>query len=122
MNLNLRWFTWLGLICTPFLIAGGQVLFKLASREVGDFNLRGVVRLLFSPYLITALVVYGLGTIIWIYVLRSVPLTIAYSFMGLTFCVVPVLALLWLNEPLTWKYAGGAVLIMTGMLIINTQG
>ena len=122
MNLNLRWFTWLGLICTPVLIAGGQVLFKLASRDVGDFTLRGVVRLLFSPYLISALVVYGLGTIVWIYVLRSVPLTIAYSFMGLTFCVVPVLALLWLNEPLTLKYAGGAVLIMAGLLVINTQG
>lgn len=118
---DLRWSTWFGLIATPFLIASGQVLFKLTSRTVGDFGVSGLTRLIFNPYLLSALVLYGLGTVVWIYVLKAVPLTIAYSFMALTFCVVPVLAHLWLHEPLTWKYGLGALLIMGGMLLINTQ-
>ncbi len=116
-----RLFTWVGLIATPALIAGGQVLFKLASRRTGDFDMTGLLHLAFNPFLLLALVLYGFGTIVWIYVLKTVPLTIAYSFMALTFCVVPVLANLWLDEALTWRYGFGAALIVAGMLTINTQ-
>lgn len=118
---ELKTATWVGLISTPLLIAGGQVLFKLASRQTGDFGANGLLRLLLNPYLLVALVVYGFGTIVWIYVLKAVPLTIAYSFMALTFCAVPLMASLWLDEPLTWRYAVGAALIMSGMLTINVR-
>ena len=121
MNLDFRLMTWVGLICTPFLIAAGQVLFKLTSREVGDFNASGLFALLLNPYLLTALAVYGTGTIVWIYVLKNVPLTIAYSFMALTFCIVPILSHWFFGEPLSWKYAVGVALIIAGMLMINAQ-
>ncbi len=51
--------------------------------------------------------------------IKSVPLTLAYSFMGLTFCFVPLLAQLFLGETLTLRYAFGAALIVAGMLAIN---
>ncbi len=75
--------------------------------------------LLLNPVLLAALVLYGLGTVIWIYVLKAVPLTIAYSFMGLTFCFVPLLAQVFLGEALTVRYVIGAAFIMAGMLAIN---
>lgn len=53
--------------------------------------------------------------------LKAVPLTIAYSFIALTFSAVPLMASLWLDAPLTWRYAIGAVLIMSGMLTINVR-
>ncbi|WP_313293352.1 EamA family transporter, partial [Rhizobium rhizoryzae] len=79
----------------------------------------GLLSLALNPILIAALILYGLGTIIWIYVLKSVPLTIAYSFMGLTFCFVPVLAQIFFGEPLSLRYAVGAFLIIAGLLTIN---
>lgn len=111
---------WLGLTGTPLLIACGQVLFKLTSRSTGDFSAQGLIHLLLNPLLISALVVYGVGTIIWIFVLKTVPLTIAYSFMALTFCFVPLLASLFLGEALTLRYAIGAVLLIAGMIVINS--
>jgi drug/metabolite transporter (DMT)-like permease len=120
-DLNLRPSTWVGLVSTPVLIASGQVLFKLASRDAGAFDAGGVFRLLLNPFLLAALALYGFGTLVWIHVLKTVPLTIAYSFMALTFCVVPVMAHAWLDEALTWRYGGGALLIMGGMLLINSQ-
>ncbi|APO73163.1 small multidrug resistance protein [Rhizobium etli 8C-3] len=111
--------TWIGLVGTPLLIASGQVLFKLASAATGEFSVRNVLVLLLNPVLLAALLLYGLGTIIWIYVLKAVPLTIAYSFMGLTFCFVPLLAQLFLGEALTVRYAIGAAFIIAGMLAIN---
>lgn len=117
---RLRAATWIGLVCTPLLIAAGQVLFKLASRRVGGLDAEGLLQLAKNPFLLAALALYGFGTIVWVYVLKSVPLTIAYSFMALTFCAVPLMAQLFLHEPLTWRYGAGAALIMLGMVIVNT--
>ena len=111
--------TWLGLLGTPLLIAVGQVLFKLVSGSVTGVSFRELLALSQNPVLIAALVLYGLGTLVWIYVLKSVPLTIAYSFMGLTFCFVPLMASLFLGEPVGLRYAVGTVLIFAGLLAIN---
>jgi drug/metabolite transporter (DMT)-like permease len=111
--------TWAGLLGTPLLIATGQVLFKLTSAQAGRPDLRGLATLLVNPVLISALALYGFGTIIWIYILKSVPLTIAYSFMGLTFCFVPLLAQVFLGEAVTLRYVVGSIFIIAGMLAIN---
>jgi undecaprenyl phosphate-alpha-L-ara4N flippase subunit ArnE len=111
--------TWLGLVGTPLLIAMGQILFKMTSSTTSELSWRGLFGLATNPVLIAALLIYGFGTIVWIYVLRTVPLTLAYSFMGLTFCFVPLLAQLFFGEPLTLRYALGAGLIFAGLLAIN---
>ncbi|MBD9374366.1 transporter [Rhizobium sp. ARZ01] len=111
---------WFGLLGTPLLIAAGQVLFKLTSATTGEFGPRGLVHLLFNPLMIGALAIYGIGTVIWIFVLKSVPLTIGYSFMALTFCFIPLLASIFLGETLTLRYFVGAFLIIGGMVVINS--
>jgi len=40
--------------------------------------------------------------------------------MALTFLIVPVLALYFLGETLTLRYAIGALLIMAGLLVIHS--
>lgn len=107
-----------GLVVTPAMIATGQVLFKLASDRTGGADLAGLAGLLTNPFLILALVIYGLGTIIWIYLLKSVPLSFAYPFMALTFCLVPLLAWYFLGEPLTWRKGFGTMLVMAGLVVI----
>jgi undecaprenyl phosphate-alpha-L-ara4N flippase subunit ArnE len=118
--LNLSVPVWIGLLGTPLLIASGQVLFKLTSATTGGLDARGLAGLIFNPIFLAALVLYGIGTVIWIFVLKQVPLTIAYSFMGLTFCFVPLLALYFLGEPLTLRYLFGVALIVGGMVAINS--
>jgi drug/metabolite transporter (DMT)-like permease len=114
----LPWPVLAGLVLTPVMIAAGQVLFKLASEQAGSVSASGLIGLAANPYLLAALAIYGLGTIIWIFVLKAVPLNYAYPFMALTFCVVPLLAMWVLGEPLTWKIAAGTGLIMAGLIVI----
>ena len=58
-----------------------------------------------------ALVLYVGATILWVYVLKHVPLNVAYPFMGLAFLVVPVAAALFAGEPLAARHLlGGAVI------------
>nr|WP_225165036.1 transporter [Ensifer sp. IC4062] len=120
MAFNLAPAVWFGLIFTPILISTGQILFKLTSARTDGFDFKGLAALVANPTLLAALALYGLGTIIWIFTLRSVPLTLAYSFMALTFCFVPLFAALFLGEALTIRYAAGAALIIGGMIVINS--
>lgn len=110
---------WALLLATPLMIAIGQVLFKLTSEKLvttgGSFHTA-----LFNPVFILALVIYGSATLLWIYVLKKIPLAYAYSFMALTFVLVPLMAALWLGETLTLRYALGAVFIIIGLLIVQT--
>lgn len=108
-----------GLVLTPLLISAGQVLFKLTSARAGALSAAGLLGMLLDPYLIAAFAIYGFGTVVWVFVLKTVPLTVAYPFMALTFCAVPLLAWSMLGEPLGLRYILGTVLIMAGLVVVN---
>jgi len=107
------------LLATPFMIAIGQVLFKVTSQRLVD-NEGKFYTVLFDPVMIAALAIYGSATLLWIYVLKTVPLSYAYSFMAMTFVLVPIMAYFWLGDAITLRYAGGAACIITGLLIIHS--
>ena len=109
----------ISLFATPFMIAVGQVLFKLTSAKLSASG-SGFHTIFFEPLFILALVIYGGATLLWIHVLKTVPLAYAYSFMALTFVLVPLLAALWMGETVTLKYAIGAALIIVGLIVIQT--
>ncbi len=94
-------------------------MFKQASKKMTTPG-HNIVQLLFDPVFIGALALYGAATILWMYVLKVVPLAYAYSFMALTFVIVPVFAWFWLGETVNLKYVIGAALIIFGLLFIHS--
>jgi len=113
---------WIGLILTPMTLGGGQILFKISSGRMGEANLAGFIRLITDPVFILAITIYALATFAWVFVLRSVPLSFAYSFMALTFVIVPILSALLLGEVLTIRNYIGAALIIGGLMVVTTGG
>jgi len=101
------------------MIAVGQVLFKQTSERLSASG-KAFHSIAFDPLFVLALAIYGSATVLWIYVLKHVPLAYAYSFMALTFVLVPLMAALWLGETVTLKYAIGAALIIAGLMIVQT--
>lgn len=69
-------------------IAAGQILFKLSAitmHQAGNvFAPRGVKILLF------ALILYGITTLAWVWVLQKIELGHAYPLMALAFVLVPI--------------------------------
>jgi drug/metabolite transporter (DMT)-like permease len=96
-------------------ISIGQLLFKQAAVSIRaahqwqDWLLNG--------WLIAALVLYGLTTLAWIWVLRETPLRLAYPFMGLAFLIVPVMSWLFLGEQLRGTTLAGGALILVGVAL-----
>lgn len=102
---------------------GGQLLFKLAAdRVAGETSLGGMaVRLVSVPAMWGALVLYAITILAWVWVLRTVPLSIAYSAVALVFVFVPLLAAWLFKEPLTLQFALGTALIGAGVLLVQLQ-
>ena len=101
------------LLATIAVLAGGQVLFKLSANglQLGD------PRTFLSFPLVAALGIYGVATLMWLVVLTRLPLSVAFPFYGLTFLLVPLLAWLFLGEPLRIQTLVGGVVIIIGVAI-----
>jgi len=99
-------------------ISSGQILFKLASNYFPKhLTINEVLIFTFNKYFFSALVIYGLATILWIYALKLVPLNVAYPLMSLAFVIVPVLSYFFLHEPIEYKTLVGTLVIVLGLLI-----
>lgn len=100
-------------------ISIGQLLFKKAAAALPEvISLTGLLQ---NWWLMAALVLYGITTLGWVWVLRHAPLHLAYPFMGLAFLIVPTLAWMFLGEPLHWRTLAGGALIMAGVALASTS-
>lgn len=96
-------------------IAAGQVLFRLAAQRIQAAD--WLHTLVLNPWLWTALVVYGVATLLWIWVLRTAPLHRVYPFFALAFVLVPFLESWVWAHPVRWQSWAGGVIIAIGVVI-----
>ena len=113
--MSTRWLL-LTLLCVV-LLAAGQMLFKVAAAQ---WRIDGwswaTGRGFLSPAMVLALFL-GLTTILWVFILRAVPLSAAFPIYALVFVLVPVAAHLLLGEPRSWNTLVGSGIIMLGVFI-----
>ena len=103
------------------LIACGQVLFKVvALLSTASAHPWSDPKTLSIG--IASLALYGFATLLWIWLLRSVPLAKAYPFMALSFVLVPAAGILFFDERVTGMYGIGLGLIVLGVLLIARYG
>lgn len=104
------------IILTVFALSSGQILFKLAATSF-TYNPEKIIASFLDLKLIVALLVYAVATVMWLMVLRTMPLRLAYPFVALAFFIVPIMAHYLLGETLNWKTFAGAALIGVGVWI-----
>lgn len=104
------------LFAFALLLSAGQILFKKAALSgVGS----GLAASFINTWMIAALTLYGGATILWVWLLRTIPLSIAYPFAALGFILVPLSAALLFGEPIRPSYMLGSILIVAGIAIIG---
>jgi len=74
---------------------------------------------LFLRYYLLSLVFMAAYAFFWQKVLSVYPLTRAYSWKALVFLWVFLYSLFLFGEPLTWKNILGAVIIVSGLIMVN---
>jgi drug/metabolite transporter (DMT)-like permease len=107
-------------LVSVFGISTGQLLLKMAAMNLQNSRLPGITirSLHISAYLPAGIALLGVSTLVWIWVLRTVPLSAAYPLMALCFIIVPALSYFVLSEPMSWRLAIGSCLIGCGLIVI----
>lgn len=104
----------LAIICV-IGIAAGQILFKMSSSSLsksGSWFDMQTLTVLFSAFAL-----YGLTTILWVYVLQRAELGKIYPLMALAFVIVPIGSHFVFGERFQVQYFIGIALIITGIII-----
>ncbi|KES24570.1 MULTISPECIES: EamA family transporter [unclassified Pseudomonas] len=111
--------TLLTLLCV-LAISGGQLLFKRASmaiEQAGTWQSQNALMLVGL-----ALFIYGLTTLLWINILRQIPLSRAHIFMSLSFVLVPVASHFLYGDILSRGFIIGLSLVILGLIIAIQYG
>ena len=103
------------------MIAVGQIAFKLAANRVMENPAEAWFRQWLNSPMIAALLIYGIATGIWVWVLRYVPLNVAYPVFALAFLMVPVMTYFFLGEPIGWRHFVGGALIVAGVIVTSWE-
>jgi drug/metabolite transporter (DMT)-like permease len=101
------------LTLAAFSAAGGQLLFKIGAN--GREQLQDFINL---P-IIFGLILYAVGTFLWIYTLSHERLVNVYAFTALTFVLVYIGGIFVIDEKITAAAFGGILLIMAGLYLIT---
>jgi drug/metabolite transporter (DMT)-like permease len=109
---------WIGLSGFALMLAVGQLLFKATADRLPPIERFADLRHVFAyPMLWLALFLYGLATLLWVFLLQRVALTYAYPFAALAFVLVPFGAAAVFGERLSNGVLIGAALIVTGICV-----
>jgi drug/metabolite transporter (DMT)-like permease len=106
---------WIVLILYPVAVGAGQILFKLAAERLQP-NQPIYVQMT-EPMLLSAIGLYGGLAIIWMLIVRELPLSAAYPFVALSFVFTPLFAWALLGEKINPAYMIGIAFICVGVFI-----
>lgn len=71
-----------------------------------------------SPMVWLGLGLYGLSTLLWLWVLSRLDVSLAYPLVSLGFVVTMAAGVLWLGEPFSWLRVAACTLIVIGVTLL----
>ena len=115
------------IICSISLSAFAQIILKIGMsgsniQSTLDVNASGwstLSQAFVSPYVLAGLAMYGLGAILWLFVLARLDVSMAYPFVGLGFILTMLLGFLLLGEVLSILRIVGTLLVLIGVTLIS---
>ena len=108
-------------LANTLILVSGQFLWKIGMERQADAfsSVFSVVKLFFTPFIFSGLAMYGMATVLWLFILTKVPLSIAYPLQSSAYVIAVVGAFFIFGESITpWKIAG-VCFIMLGVSIIG---
>lgn len=110
------------IIASVSLSALAQLSLKIGTTAASAARSQGAGAemggLLTSPMVILGLGLYGLGALLWLFVLGRAQLSLAYPFVGLGFILTMLAGALVLHEPVSFARVAGTILILSGCVLV----
>lgn len=105
------------------LDTGTQLAFKWGADGLAglDFGLAMMARSLTLPGVWLAALGYGGTFVVWMMILRMMPLSRAFPMTGLAYVTVPLLAWIVFGDRIDLARAGGIALIVAGVIALGWE-
>lgn len=101
------------------LLTIGQTLWKMGLKGVElKFSMQSIVEMFFNPYIFGGLIIYGVATVIWLYILSKAELSLVYPLQSLCYVAAAVAAVLIFKENIPLTRWGGIGLIVLGAYFV----
>jgi len=111
------------LVLAIILLSAGQLLLKKGVIDAPpQGTLQSVVTTLLNPYVIAGYFFYGVSSIVGLYVLKQLPISVAFPAMSTTYIIIVFTSALWFKEPLTSYKLIGVALILFGVSFLFRDG
>lgn len=108
------------IIAFSAIMACGQLLFRQTATNLPAGSLANAVRhMLGEPVFYLAVGLYGLSTLLWVWILTRVPLSMAYPVTALAIVFVPLLAVVVFGESTSPRYWLGTGMIAAGVWVMR---
>lgn len=104
------------------LSAFGQTAFKMGVTRISFAPDAAVMSKIIgfagSPFILVGLVLYGIGTLFWLFALKQLDLSLAYPFVAMSFIVVFLIGVFGLGEPWNMTRVLGLLIITIGLVVM----
>jgi drug/metabolite transporter (DMT)-like permease len=100
------------------LLVTGQILWKTGIAHHPIRGLGGAFAALFTPYIFSGIVLYGLATVVWIFLLSRLPISMLYPMQSLAYVLTAVIAIAFFGEHVSLIRWAGIVVIMFGVALV----
>ena len=107
-------------VVQSMLLCSGQVLLKLSLEKMGPFSwtLDFLTRNLTNWWFLACGICYGVATLLWFYIIKNFPFSMAYPMISLSYVFGMFAAILFFHEQVPATRWIGVLLIMTGCVFI----
>lgn len=96
----------------------GQLLWKTGLRDLELNSVKDILAALLNKYIFAGLVIYGLATGYWLYVLKRFDLSKVYPLQSMSYILVLVTGYFMLKEPISKNAIIGTFIICIGVFVI----
>ena len=121
--LLLRWLAspWLQIALNALIVTAAEIFLKVGARDTAavtqSWNWTGITGLL-SPWTWLGIVFTILSLVSWLYVLRHVPLSVAFPLSNVVHVLVPLASWIFLGELIGTTRWWGITLVLVGLIVV----
>lgn len=107
-------------IAQSIFLCGAQILLKKAMAIMGKFSMTWAFfsNLMTNWYFITCGITFTIASVLWMYLLKHYPFSVAYPMSSMTYVFGMLSAMLIFHEHIAWTQWLGILLIMGGCVLI----
>lgn len=114
-------------VLTTVLIALAQVLWKIGLDKIDGFYLpessifENIVRVAFSVYIISGILLYVIATVIFLFLLNKYPISLIVPLSSISFIFTMIAGIVIFKEQVNYINWIGAIVILIGVFLITKK-